>query len=250
MKLRNAILRFISDLPQRHILSSHYPRDGRALLHHLRTQSNTTLSTPQVNSILADIRTLIDAGIKHDTTASFRELGFIYHRLLSRIPESNAARDSPAIQAMRYTQAVIKGRTDIGQQIMHHYTSRSVDQNDPNAVRDAICEYLDEQANIRRLCSPDRGQDPSPPTPPLTLPDMNLLKAFINQSLLNQARDPRKHAARKPPTRDYKKPPTTPCPHCGGMHWGDRCTSDAAGTFAYQKRHTAKHTHPRYNEPR
>ena len=58
MRLRNAILRYISDLPMRHILANDYPRDGRALLSHLRAQAQTPLTTSQVNSVNADIMVL------------------------------------------------------------------------------------------------------------------------------------------------------------------------------------------------
>ena len=84
MRLRNAILRFVADLPIRHILAKDYPRDGRALLDYLRQQATTPLSTSQVNSVIADIQALVAAGTKDDTVASFREFGVIYHRLGSR----------------------------------------------------------------------------------------------------------------------------------------------------------------------
>ena len=51
----------------RTILAQQFPDDGRALLAHLREQSLVPLSTSQVNSILADIETLTDAGLKYDT---------------------------------------------------------------------------------------------------------------------------------------------------------------------------------------
>eukprot|EP00966_Prymnesium_polylepis_P141326 3263829-Prymnesium_polylepis.2 len=147
---------------------------------------------------------------------------------------------------MRYTQAVIRGRANVGQQLMHHYTSRGIDQNDPHAVRNSICEYLDEQANVRRICSPSQGQTTH--TPPLTLPDMNLLKAFINQSLVSHATDPKKHNARsqprpqRPPRGPWNKLNVKPCHHCGGPHWNPDCTSPNAGTFAFKIKHAKQLT--------
>ena len=224
MKLRNAILRFIADLPVRHILAKQFPRDGRALLDHLRAQANTPLTSSQVNSILADIQTLISHGIKEDTVASFREIGVIYHRLLSRIPDDNPSRDSPAMQAMRYVQAVIKNRTHVGQSLMHHFASHGVDQNDPNAVRESIAAFLEDQASIRRLCAPHAQRDAPPPPPlPPTLPDLNELKTLLAQSLLNHRKDPPKNHRPWEIDKNYHAGTNDPCHHCGGDHWNVDC---------------------------
>ena len=94
----------------RHLYARDYPRDGHALLTHLRAQAQTPLTTSQVNSINNDITALTTAGIKDDTISNFREFGVIYHRLLERIPAGNPSKDSPAQQAARYIKATIKGR--------------------------------------------------------------------------------------------------------------------------------------------
>ena len=110
MRLRNAILAHISDLPIRCVLAREFPRDGHALLDKLRQQARVPLSNTQVQSVKADIDALTTAGIKSDTVESFREFGVIYHRLLARIPSTNPSRDPPAMQADRYVQAVMRGR--------------------------------------------------------------------------------------------------------------------------------------------
>ena len=154
IKLRNIILRYISDLPMRHLYARDYPRDGRALLDHLRASAATPLSTTQVNSVNADIAALTARGITSDTVEAFREFGVIYHRLLDRIPAANPSRDSPSLQAMRYMQATIKTRHQTGMQLMHHFAAHGVDQNSPAAVRDSIIDFLEENAAVRRLCQP------------------------------------------------------------------------------------------------
>ena len=63
MQLRNTVLKFIADNAMRTILSQQFPDDGRALLAHLRDQTKIPLTTSQVNSILADIDALTDAGL-------------------------------------------------------------------------------------------------------------------------------------------------------------------------------------------
>ena len=94
MRLRTVILKYISDLPTRHILAGQFKRDGRALLDHLRARARTPLTTSQVTSVNADIAALAKAGLKNDDVASFREFGVIYHRLLNRIPDGNPSKDS------------------------------------------------------------------------------------------------------------------------------------------------------------
>ena len=239
MRLRNTILSFVSDLPTRALLQDRFPREGRALLDHLRQLAHTPLSTTQVNSVNADIQALTAAGIKDDTIEGFREFGVIYHRLLARIPAGNPSRDPPAMQAMRYIQATIKNRPAVGTTLMHHFASHGVDQNDPAAVRDAIMDFLEEQAAVRRLCAPQQPAPSTTTTP--TLPDLNVLKALLSQSLLNKARDPPKYV--KPPSPADKPRPPRPwnkekdylCRHCGGRHWNQDCKDKRAGTSAWMR---------------
>ena len=99
MQLRNTVLKFIADNAMRTILAQQFPDDGRALLAHLRDQAKIPLTTSQVNSILADIDALTDAGLKFDDVASFRQYGVLYHRILSRIPDANPNKDTRAVQA-------------------------------------------------------------------------------------------------------------------------------------------------------
>ena len=237
VRLRNVILQYISDLPVRHIYAEQFPRDGRALLDHLRALANTPLTTSQVNSVNAEINALTAAGIKSDDVASFREYGVIYHRLLARIPANNPSRDSPSMQAMRLIQATIKSRHDVGTTLMHHFASHSVDQNDPTQVRDSITAFLEDQAAVKRLCQPLHAQPHTAPLP--TLPDLNALKTLLNQSLVNvvnKHNDPRKHERNK--RRDAKPPPQgpwtagkhKPCYHCGGDHWNRDCSDPRKGT--------------------
>ena len=134
MQLRNATLRFIKNIAYRHILSRDFPTGGRALLAHLRNLALQPLTTSEVNSVLVDIKTLTESGLKRDDVAAFREWGVIYHRILARIPDSNPSKDTPAMQAMRYIQAVIRNRPTMGQSIMNHFSSHHVNQNDPIAV--------------------------------------------------------------------------------------------------------------------
>ena len=233
MRLRNAILSYVSDLPMRALLQERFPREGRALLDHLHQLAHTPLSTTQVNSVNADIRSLTAAGVKEDTVEGFREFGVIYHRLLSRIPAGNPSRDPPAMQAMRYIQATIKSRPAVGTTLMHHFASHHVNQNDPAAVRDAIMDFLEEQAAVRRLCVPQHPAPSSAPTP--TLPDLNnILKALVNQSLLNATKDPPKHDKVKGTrARPWSKDKDLLCRHCGGRHWNEDCKDKRAGTHAY-----------------
>ena len=241
VRLRNVILQYISDLPVRHIYAEQFPRDGRALLDHLRALAETPLTTSQVNSVNAEINALTAAGIKSDDVASFREYGVIYHRLLARIPANNPSRDSPSMQAMRLIQATIKSRHDVGTTLMHHFASHSVDQNDPTQVRDSITAFLEDQAAVKRLCQPLHAQPHTAPLP--TLPDLNALKTLLNQSLVNvvnKHNDPRKHERNK--RRDAKPPPQgpwtagkhKPCYHCGGDHWNRDCPDPRKGTRPHQ----------------
>ena len=240
LRLRNAILRFVADLPRRHMLAEMYERSGRDLLDHLRTLSKSSMSTTQVKSILADIDALIESGIKEDTVASFNEVGVLYHRLLNRIPDGNASKDSPAMQATRYMTAVINSRPDIGQSLMHHFSSRSINQDDPGAVRESIYEFLEEQASVQRMCKKKTARPPVP-----TLPDVNGLPpiSLANQSLVNTATDPRKFPSKvKPndrtqPTRRarWDADKNEPCHHCGGNHFTGDCTDKLAGTRTYVK---------------
>ena len=233
MRLRNTILSYVSDLPMRALLQERFPREGRALLDHLHQMAHTPLSTTQVNSVNADIQSLTAAGIKEDTVEGFREFGVIYHRLLSRIPTGNPSRDPPAMQAMRYIQATIKHRPEVGTTLMHHFASHHVNQNDPAAVRDAIMDFLEEQAAVRRLCVPPQPAAPPATTP--TLPDLNhILKALVNQSLLNKTKDPPKYD--KPHGRDkfkWDQDKHDPCHHCGGDHFNADCKDGKAGTRAF-----------------
>ena len=134
-----------------------------------------------MNSVNAQINALTCAGIKSDTVEGFREYGVIYHRLLARIPAMNPSRDSPSMQAMRYIQATIKSRHQVGITLMHHFASHGVDQNDPAQVRESIIAYLEENAAVQRLCQvPIQVQPASAPLP--TLPDLNALRTLLNQS--------------------------------------------------------------------
>ena len=177
-------------------------------------------------------------GIKDDTVASFREFGVIYHRLLDRIPAGNPSRDPPPVQAMRYIQAAIKSRPQVGTTLMHHFASHGVDQSNPAAVRDAIMDFLEEQAAVRRLCSPQQPTQQVVPTgahvpnngaPTFTLPDLNnIVKALVSQSLVNKAKgDPVKNKRAWDKTKDRL------CRHCGGGHFDSGCTDKRAGTNAY-----------------
>jgi hypothetical protein len=236
MHLRNTILRFVADLPTRHILANDFRTDGRALLAHLRTLSNVPLTTSQVNSILADIKILTDAGIKADTVGAFKEFGVLYHRHLARINADNPSRDSPAMQANRYIQAVVKARAHVGHALMQHFKSHHTNQNDPASVRESICAFLEEQAAVQRLCNPEGPPTPStiPPAPP-TLPDLNTLR-LISQCLINQSKGPK-----RPQPYDASNPAHLPCKHCGGQHWNDDCEDEKAGTSSYlreQRRRT------------
>ena len=223
----------------RALLQERFPREGRALLDHLHQLAHTPLSTTQVNSVNADIQGLTATGVKEDTVEGFREFGVIYHRLLSRIPAGNPSRDPPAMQAMRYIQATIKNRPAVGTTLMHHFASHHVNENDPAAVRDAIMDFLEEQAAVRRLCVPP--QPAAPPTTTPTLPDINnILKALVNQSLLNASKDPPKHegkvAGKSQRGRPWNKDKDLLCRHCGGRHWNEDCKDKRAGTSAYIRR--------------
>ena len=111
------------------------------------------LTTSQVNSILADIDTLTDAGLKFDDVASFRQYSVLYHRILSRIPDANPNKDTRAVQAMRYIKATMHNREDVGRALYNHFGSHAVDTNDPDAVQRSICNFLEDQATVTRLCS-------------------------------------------------------------------------------------------------
>ena len=253
MRLRNAILRFISDLPTRHIFAKDYPRDGRALLSQLRNMASVPLSTTQVNSVLQDIELLITNGLKDDTVESFRELGVIYHRLLARIPDNDPSRDSLAQQATRYIKGVIKKRPHVGESLMHYFASHSINQQDPGSVRDAIINFLEEKRAVDRLCD---LKQPTPSVPPPTLPDVNAIaKSFTSTSLLNRGspisrNDPRKHS----PTRNRRSDdrnkhsgdaPKRPCLHCGGAHFDRDCTDDKAGSQSFFKELVREHERSR-----
>ena len=236
MRLRNAILRFVSDLPVRHILAKDYPRDGRALLAHLRDLASTPLSTSQVNSVITEIQALVAAGIKEDTVASFREFGVIYHRLLARIPDANPSRDAPAVQAMRYIQAVTRNRPPVGQALINHFACHGVDRNDPAAVRDAIAVFLEDQATVQRLCHGGTPKAPAaPPTLP-TLPDLAVLRTLLSQSLVSPSimnQSTKTAAPSHAPQWNKDNPQHLPCKHCGGEHWNNDCQDERAGTSEY-----------------
>ena len=148
MQLRNTVLKFIADNAMRTILAQKFPDDGRALLAHLREQSKIPLTTSQVNSILADIDALTDAGLKFDDVASFRQYGVIYQRILSRIPDANPNKDTRAVQAMRFIKVTMNKREDVGRALYNHFGSHSVDTNDPDAVQLSICNFLEDQATV------------------------------------------------------------------------------------------------------
>ena len=210
--------------------------------HIFRALAQTPLTTSQVNSINNDITALTTAGIKDDTISNFREFGVIYHRLLERIPAGNPSKDSPAQQAARYIQATIKGRHQVGMQLMHHFSVHGVNQNDPAAVRDSIIAFLEEQAAVHRLCQPPPPTTVVPPSPAYTLPDItdlrrefSELKSMVSHVSLVNAKDPVKHHL--PPTREWRADRHWPCAHCGGEHFNNNCQDAKAGTRAYFKKH-------------
>ena len=249
--LRNHILSTIVDVATRTMLSDKYPTDGRALLQHLRTRAEHPLKTSQVNSIILQIDSLVNAGIKYDDAKSFRDFTVHYHRILRRIPPANASKDTPAMQAMRYIKAVIKNREDMGRAIMNHFASHNTDHNDPDAVHGSLCVFLDDHATVRRLCS--ANMQPVEPSLPPALPDINsLMRSMDNmqteikalysaQSLFNGARhqtnrDPRKgppkdqrysksNFQRRPFDRPWQRGRDRPCrtPGCEGPHWDIDC---------------------------
>ena len=242
MRLRTVILKYISDLAMRHILGSQFKRDGRALLDHLRTLARTPLTTSQVNSVNAEIEALAKAGIKSDDVGSFREFGVLYHRLLDRIPAGNPSKDSPALTANRYIQATIKSRKQVGTHLMHHFASHHVDQNDPASVRDSIVAFLEDQAAVNRLCQSVHAQPTPVPAP--TLPDLNMLKTLLNQSLVSTASGTRKTTDsgkhdKKSNAADgsgWNPRKHRLCDHCGGRHFSDQCTDPKlAGTRSFYK---------------
>ena len=195
-----------------------------------------------MNSINAEIEALTKAGLKSDDLGSFNEFGVLYHRLLDRIPAGNPSKDSNDKIAHRYIQATIKSRHDVGMTLMHYFASRGVDQNDPDSVRNSIVAFLEEQDAIKRLCQPTSAQ-PSP-TPLPTLPDLNMLKTLLNQSLVNTTNgstrkptDAGKHDKKFTATDDNQK--WNPhkhrlCDHCGGRHFTNTCTHPRLkGTRSY-----------------
>ena len=143
-QLRNQILATIQDVATRTMLGDQFPTDGRGLLQHLRAKAESPLKTSQVNSIMAQMDSLTDAGITYDDAKSFRDFTVHYHRILRRIPAANANKDSPPVQAMRYVKAVIKNREDMGRAIMNHFASHGTDHNNPSAVYESLCTFLDD----------------------------------------------------------------------------------------------------------
>ena len=206
-QLRNQILSTIQDLATRTMLGDQFPTDGRALLQHLRDKAEQPLKTSQVNSILAQIDSLVNIGIKYDDAQSFREFTVHYHRILRRIPPSNSAKDTPAIQAMRYVKAVMKNREEMGRAIMNHFASHNTDHNDPNSVQSSLCNFLEDHATVQRLCS--ANLPPAKPASLPALPDINDILQNMNnmqteikalysaQSLVNDTRDSTNRDPRK-----------------------------------------------------
>ena len=141
---------------------------------------------------------------------AFRRFDVAYMRLLNRIPTGNAARDSPAVQAMRYIQAVMKNRPDVGRLITQHLRSGGVDENNPSAVRDALTQFLEDTASIARLCSgphaalavqpadpAPRALAPSPATPDLVA-RVEALQLQVDRLLASPPHPERSLAARPP----------------------------------------------------
>ena len=201
MQLRNTVLKFIADNAMRTILAQQFPDDGRALLAHLRDQARIPLTTSQVNSILADIDALTDAGLKFDDVASFRQYSVLYHRILSRIPDANPNKDTRAVQAMRYIKATMHNREDIGRALYNHFGSHAIDTNDPDAVQRSICNFLEDQATVTRLCANAKIPIKHLPDPSIMLPDFSNLSAesralLVSQTLVNDSRDTRRSEPR------------------------------------------------------
>ena len=165
-RLRNLILSRVSNAATRKELSRRFT-DGRALLAHLRAQASVPLSTSEVSVILRDIETHARNGLTSDTTLEFKRWEAAYHRLHDRIPTGNASRDTDAMRAMRYLQAVVRNRPAFGRDVTTHMRAASVDQNDPAAVRASIIVFLEDTASVARLCVPSRVPAASiAPTPP------------------------------------------------------------------------------------
>ena len=152
-RLRAYILETISNSAVKYDLARRF-QGGRALLAHLRALSVNPLSSSEVRAILDDIDGLTDAGIAQDTEQAFLAFTSAYARLLMCIPDANAARDTPATSAMRFIKAVVKNRTDVGQAVMTHLRAAGVDQNNPDAVKNALTVYLADAAHMKRLIKP------------------------------------------------------------------------------------------------
>ena len=61
------------------------------------------------------------------------------------------------MRAMRYLQAVVHNRPNLGRDITTHMRATSVDQNDPAAVRESIIIFLEDTASVARLCVPSHA---------------------------------------------------------------------------------------------
>jgi len=193
--LRNTVLGLIADPATRHQLARRFPSDGRLLLAHLRELALSPLSTPQVNSLLADILDLEARGVTDDSVQAFQNWGVLYEQTHGNIPEANAARDAPPIQAHRFIKALIKGRQDVGIALMQHFLANRVNDNDPQAVKEAIIDFLETRKSVERY-SQRHLPAPARAVPVIQAPpSQSEVKAFLATSLANVAADQNTKAA-------------------------------------------------------